>query len=174
MKTKETAEKLLSYIELNRRTGNTTLLIEGAKSYNKPFYVLGWSVQDASQKIKQYGLELAKPLSISNLDSAKGTHLPLAIDADIMGWLMGKVAYEFDQIELKHDREKIKFDQDVRKYATVANELMTKVEDQQKVLISRGELLMKIGQMTWWERIFSAPRLIHQLFQLELKNKNLI
>jgi len=170
MKIKEITENLFTYIQANRRTGNTTLLIEGAKSYNKPFYVLGWSAQHASQKIKQYGLELAKPLSIYNLDSARGINLPLAIDADIMGWLMGKVAHEFDQIELKHDREKIKFDQDVRKYAAVANELMTKVKDQQKVLINRGELLIKIGQMSWWERTFLAPRLIHQLFQLELKN----
>lgn len=153
MKTKEIVENLFTYIQANRRIGNTTLLIEGAKSYNNPFYVLGWSTQDASQKIKQYGLELAKPLSISNLDSARGTNLPLAIDADVVGYLLGEI--------LSENSPRVPTN-----YFDVCKELHATL----KTKNNRGDLLKKIGKMPWWERIFLAPRLIHQLFQLELKN----
>ena len=117
MKTKEIAEKLFTYIQVNRCTGNTTLLIEGAKNYDKPFYLLGWSTKDASQKIKQYGLELAKPLSIYNLENAQGSRLPLAIDADVVGYLLGEILSEkpphvptnyFDVCKELHATHKIK------------------------------------------------------------------
>lgn len=171
MKTRKLVESLLSFIEHNRKVGNTTLLLEGVRNYDRPFYILGWSQDHAVEKCN--GIPNAKPMSIQEIESFMGIKEPIAIDPDVMGWLMGKVAYEFDQMELQLERERLKTKQDVRKYSTVANELMTKVEDQQKVLINRGELLMKIGQMSWWERIFSAPRLIHQLFQLELKNNQI-
>ena len=171
MKTKKLVESLLSFIGHNRKVGNTTVLLEGARNYEGPFYILGWSQDHATEKCK--GIPNAKPMSIQNIESFMGIKEPIAIDPDVIGWLMGKVAYEFDQMELQLERERLKTKQDVSKYSTVANELMTKVEDQQKVLINRGELLMKIGQMTWWERIFSAPGLIRQLFLLELKNNQI-
>lgn len=169
MKTIKLVESLLSFIEHNRQVGNTTLLLEGARNYDRPFYILGWSQDHATGKCE--GIPNAKPMSIQNIESFMGINEPIAIDSDVIAWLMGKVAYEFDQMELQLERERLKTKQDVRKYSTVANELMSKVEQQQKVLINRGELLIKIGQMSWWERIFSAPRLIHQLFLLELNNK---
>jgi hypothetical protein len=171
MKTRKLVESMLSFIEHNRQVGNTPLLLEGARNYDRPFYILGWNQDHATEKCE--GIPNAKPMSIQQIESFMGTNEPIAIDPDVMGWLIGKVAYEFDQLELQLERERLETKQDVSKYSTIANELMTKVEDQQKVLINRGELLMKIGQMTWWERIFSAPRLIHQLFQLELKNNQI-
>lgn len=169
MKMRKLVESLLSFIEHNQQVGNTTLLLEGARNYDRPFYILGWSQDHATEKCE--GIPNAKPMSIQEIESFMGTNEPIAIDSDVIAWLMGKMAYEFDRMELQLERERLKTKQDVSKYSTVANELMTKVEDQQKVLINRGELLMNIGKMSWWERIFLAPRLIHQLFQLELKNK---
>lgn len=171
MKTRKLVESLLSFIEHNRKVGNTTLLLEGARNYEGSFYILGWSQDHATEKCE--GIPNAKPMSIQEIESFMGIKEPVAIDPDVIVWLMGKVAYEFDQMELQLERERLKTKQDVSKYSTVANELMTKVEDQQKVLINRGELLIKIGQMTWWERIFSAPGLIRQLFLLELNNNQI-
>ena len=147
MKTKETAEKLLSYIESNRRNGNTTLLIEGAKRYDKPFYILGWSIEHANEKIKLNSLEnFGKPLSIFQMDNARGSGMPLAIDTDIMCWLIGKLMLEFDQQEIKHIADK--------------KHLKNKVETQRMTLRNRTILLFKIAKMTWWERIFTAPGLL--------------
>ena len=169
MKMRKLVENMLSFLEHNQKVGNTTLLLEGARNYDRPFYILGWSQAHATEKCK--GIPNAKPMSIHEIESFMGIKEPVAIDSDVIAWLMGKVAYEFDKTELQLEREKLKTEHDVYKYIKVANELTTKVEDQKKVLINRGELLMKIGEMSWWERIFLVPRLIHQLFQLELKNK---
>lgn len=171
MKTRDLVEQLISVLESNRQTGNTTLLLDGARNYDRPFFVLGVNLEYALEKCK--GIPNAKPLSIFDLDKARGTSLPIMVDVDVLNWLVGKVAYEFDQMELQLERERIKIDQDTKKYASVANELMNKAETQQKVLINRGELLMKIQTMSWWERIFIAPGLIRQLFLLELNNNQI-
>lgn len=171
MKTRKLVENLLSFIEHNRQVGSTTLLLEGARNYDRPFYILGWSQDHATEKCE--GIPNAKPMSIQEIESFMDIKEPIAIDSDVIAWLMGKVAYEFDKTELQLEKERLKTKQDVHKYATVANELMTKVEDQHKSLINRGELLMRIGQMSWWERIISAPGLIRQLFLLELNNNQI-
>lgn len=169
MKTRKLVENMLLFLEHNRAVGNTALLLEGARNYNRPFYILGWSLEHATEKCN--GIPNAKPMSIHAIESFMGIKEPIAIDSDVIAWLMGKVAYEFDKTELQLEKERLKTKQEVHKYATVTNELMTKVEDQHKSLINRGELLMRIGQMSWWERIISAPRLIEQLFLLELKKQ---
>lgn len=171
MKTRKLVETFLSFIEGNRKTGNTRLILDGARNYDGKFLMLGWSQDHALEKCE--GISNAKPLSIQNIESFKGTKLPIAIDPDVMGWLMGKVAYEFGMMELQLEKEWHKADSDIAKYRIVANELMTEAENNQKVLINRGELLMKIQTMSWWERIFLAPRLIRQLFLLELKNNQI-
>lgn len=173
MKYRQTAEQLLSYIELNRRVGNTTLTIEGARHYDRPFYVLGWNIEHAQEKIALMSNSNAKPLSINKLDDSNGFHLPILIDVDIMGWMLGTLLGEFSKLELEMDRLKIQSDQDAKKYATIANELMTKVETQQDTLIKRGELLIEIKSMNWFQRVFRAPQLIRELFLLEIKHNKI-
>lgn len=150
MKNKEIAENLFTYIQANRSIGNTTLLIDGAKNYDKPFYLLGINREDAFQKIKTKSLKHAIPLSIYNLENVRGLHLPLAIDADVIGYLLGEI--------LSENSPRVPTN-----YFDVCKELHATL----KTKNNRGDLLKKIGKMSWWERIFLAPRLIHQLFQLE-------
>lgn len=164
------AEQLLSYIERNRSVGNTTLTFEGAKRYDRPFYVLAWSVENAQEKIELMGGNPnARPLSINKLDDLNEFHLPILIDADIVGWMLGTLLNEFSKYKPDIDRLKLEIDQEVEQYATIANELMTKVETQQDTLIKRGELLIEIRSMNWFQRVFKAPKLIRELFLLEIK-----
>ena len=169
MKYREIAEQLLSYIELNRNVGNTTLTIEGAKYYDRPFYVLAWSLDHAKEKIKLMGNPNAKPLSINKLDDLNGFHFPILIDADIMGWMLSTLLGQFSKLELEMDRLKIQSDQDIKKYATIANELMDNVKIRQDILTKRGELLNEIKSMNWFQRVFKVPKLIRELFLLEIK-----
>jgi hypothetical protein len=92
----KTAEKLLSYIKSNRRVGNTTLTIEGARHYDRPFYVLAFDLNNAQEKIELMGGNPnARPLTINNLDALIGFHLPILIDADIMGWMLHGMLGEY-------------------------------------------------------------------------------
>jgi hypothetical protein len=157
MKTRDLVEQLISILESNRLAGNTTLLLDGARNYDRPFFVLGVNLEYALEKCE--GIPNAKPLSIFDLDKARGTGLPIMVDVDVLNWLMGKMAYEFDKIDINNLKNEIQ-----------VIELKNKLEKYQKTFNKRRDILLKISNMNWLERIFSAHKLIRQLFLLELKN----
>jgi len=72
---------LYEYIRRNRGVGHTTLLIEGAKNYNKPFYIMGANIRQAKDLVFQSGNKNARPITLENVPEAlRGTDLPIMVD----------------------------------------------------------------------------------------------
>ena len=169
-KTKKQMEGLLSTLHGNRGTGNTTLSLKGVESFDKEHFVLcNDLVSFKGKKIKN---SKSLPLTLNNLEKSRGTHLPISVDVDVLSIIMDKLLHEIDKNEIEYI-SRLKTAND---YIDIAKDLAerstTIAEDQQRKSINRGELLIKISQMSWWEKIFMSSTLIQQLFMLELKNEN--
>ena len=90
--------ELCNYLLEHRQVGQTTAMINGVANYDRPFFVLGGTFKSAVDICKKSQNKNAKPISIDNLSSLRGSDSPILIDGFA-------VTAEFDKINRLHHKQ---------------------------------------------------------------------
>lgn len=113
---------LLSKLNSSRRAGYTTLLMEGAKNYKKPFDIIADNQTYAEELAERSGNPNANPLSINADNKFKGNHNPFVLDNEVLINVLQEVANKHDQLKRellkakneKHNAERSRFNAECR------------------------------------------------------------
>jgi hypothetical protein len=90
--------ELITYYGATRQVGHTTLLKEGTKHYDRPFFVLTHNMN--------YGMDLGLSpkdvISLTNLDKLQGHNRPLAIDNAVIIELLSDALMKIESLEMEN------------------------------------------------------------------------
>jgi hypothetical protein len=125
--------ELYKYLLEHRQVGQTTAMINGVANYDKPFFVLGGTFRSALDICKKSQNKNAKPISIDNLSSLRGSDSPILID----GFAVTSEIEKIDRFHIKQrDLQREEYESDLRY-------LKQKIEDEKNFYLSKISTLHK-------------------------------
>jgi hypothetical protein len=98
MNIKKKLSELLTYYGSTRNTGHTTLLKEGTKHYDRPFFVL---VHNANYGT-ELGIDPKDTVSYQNLDKLRGHKRPIVFDNGVMRELLSDALMRIESLEAEN------------------------------------------------------------------------
>lgn len=152
--------QLLEYFLKTRGVGHTTLSIEGAKSYDKPFYIVGLNLSHAKNLESLIKNKNGIPVSIDLLiKSSFGNYLPIFIDNGVLIHILT----DLDKCVDGYKEILNEVETDIEYYVETLNSEIRKFDHSQNVK------LYKIKELSLWDRIFNFKKIMRG-FVFEMNN----
>lgn len=155
-KTKNILENLLLHWG-TRQIGNTTLIKEGTKNYDREFGLISHT-KGFAQDILSTTPGKGKPYSIDNLDLLKGQKMPIVVDHAAMVNVLKDTLHHLnnsmpiDQVNLEIEREstrKVNLVSD--KYVSIIDKLTRLTEIYQERSHKVERLFLDLSILNWWQ-----------------------
>jgi hypothetical protein len=102
MKIEKKLIELITYYGTTRQAGHTTLLKEGTKHYDRPFFVLTHNMNHG----RELGLDPKDVISYQDPEKLRGYSRPLVIDNGVMHELLSDALMRIEA--LKEENKKLK------------------------------------------------------------------
>jgi hypothetical protein len=141
---------LLDYFIYTRQSGHTTLSIEGAKNYDRPFYIIGLDMRHAKALEAQIQNKNGIPISINQIHTEKYRGVPIPAFLD-NGVIISQLEFYYSLIEdYKYSIEKMNLDIDnaSREYY---RDLVKQDRDFNKKFV-------ELKKMSFWDRVFNFKK----------------
>lgn len=151
--------QLLEYFLKTRGVGHTTLSIEGAKSYDKPFYIVGLDIRHAKNLESLIRNKNGIPISIDSLTYVTlGKYLPIFVDNGVIIHILTDLDKCIDGYkEILNEVET-----DIEYYVETLNSEIRKFERSQNTELS------KIKKLSLWDRIFNFKKIMREfVFEMD-------
>lgn len=151
---------ILEYLIKTRGIGHTTLSIEGAKSYDMPFYIVGINLAHAKNLENLIKNKNGIPLSVDSLlDKTRGKYLPIFIDNGTLLVVLSDLeecikGYKEILNEVEHD---------IEYYDRMLN------NEIKKHVNSQNAKLYNIKKLSLWDRIFNFKKIMNN-FNFKMGN----
>jgi hypothetical protein len=160
MKTLDKTKNILENLSMlwgTRQIGNTTLIKEGTKNYDREFGLIGYS-KDSASDILSTSPGKGKPYSIDNLDSLKGKKMPIVVDHSAMINVLKYALYHLNNsmpMEKVHQEIEIESTRRVNavsdKYVSVIDKLTRLTEIYQERSHKVERLFLDSSILHWWQ-----------------------
>jgi hypothetical protein len=119
--------ELCNYLLEHRQVGQTTAMVSGAASYDRPFFLLSGTLRSALEISKKSQNKNAIPLGVDQLSKLRGNDYPILIDGFA-------VTTEIEKINRLHNKE---LDLQQERYKYDIDCLEKKIEDEVKFYQSK-------------------------------------
>jgi hypothetical protein len=143
--------QLFEYLIKSRHVGHTTLSIEGAKSYDRPFYIVGLNLSHAKNLESLIKNKNGIPVSVDSLiHTTLGKYLPIFMDNGVL------ISTLSDLDRCIDDYKEIlnKVEADIKYYDETLNSEIRKFDRSQNVKLSN------IKKLSLWDRIFNFKKIM--------------
>jgi hypothetical protein len=160
MKTLDKTKNILENLSMlwgTRQIGNTTLIKEGTKNYDREFGLIGYS-KDSASDILSTSPGKGKPYSIDNLDSLKGKKMPIVVDHTAMVNVLKYALYHLnnsmpmEKVHQEIERESTRRVNVVSdKYVSVIDKLTRLTEIYQERSHKVERLFLDSSILHWWQ-----------------------
>jgi len=184
-------EHVYTYLKTSRGAGHTTLLKEGARHYNKPFFVVGGNMNQARQLLKEVGNKNGIPISLKqpNKMLMGGDRMPVLIDN--YAYMRSCEEYEdklqterhrYLELSREHGREIVGLRKDFKGHSLrLCKDILdlnhklseTKKEMSHNEEIVKGMysidnyIITDFKKMTLWDRIFKFKKFCKEKYNYE-------
>ena len=102
MNIKKKLETIIQYYQSTRQVGHTTLMKKGTDNYDKPFFVLTYSMVHG----ETMGFDVTNTISYQNPDKLKGHTRPLVIDNAVIPEILGDALMRIEALEQENEKLK--------------------------------------------------------------------
>lgn len=156
-KTVSILQNLLLHWE-DRQVGNTTLMKEGLKNYNRDFALVSHTKGFAEEILKSGCSDKGKPASMDHLETLIGAKIPVAVDHAVMvGLLKDTLHHINNSIPIdKHNHEvetqsRRRVEAATEKYVGVIDKLTRLTEIYQERSHKVERLSLDLTILHWWQ-----------------------
>lgn len=126
-----------AYISTRRGVGHTTLMKEGVKNYDKPFFVLGANKQHSLELMTGVDNKNAIPLGLNNLNRVNGVDYPMIIDAFVVQVICDQYEDEIMNLRSEHYRE-------MGKEWKKQRELQERINEMNRTILHNNDIVRKL------------------------------
>jgi hypothetical protein len=176
-KTVNTLKTLLAFWK-TRQVGNTTLMKEGLKNYNRDFALVSHTKGFAKEILETGCSDKGKPFSMDDLQTLIGSKIPVAVDHAVMvGLLEDTLHHIINSVPIdKHNKEiesesRRRVEVVTRKYVSIVDKLTRLAEIYQERSHKVERLFLDLSILHWWE-IRERKRIKKEIIDVIIQSNN--
>ena len=161
-----------------RQVGNTTLMKEGLKNYNRDFALVSHTKGFADEILMSGCSDKGKPASIDNLQTLVGSKMPVAVDHTVMvGLLKDTLHHLNNSVPIdKHNQEieiqsRRRVEAVTQKYVSIVDKLTRLTEIYQERSHKVERLFLDLSILHWWE-IRERKRIKKEIIDVIMQSNN--